>query len=444
MPLFDRLNRPAEPGNGGDKHPEKPHLSPLLPGRSGRPSISLEALRERVESQFREETAGRDDILAELDSEESQRALLREVAEYVFAVEAVTPSFAEKQAILDKAYHNLFGFGPLDALLDDATVTEISIAGPTEVRARRGAGPLELTTVRFDGLAHLEAILKRALAGSGQVLSEETPFVEAGAWLRGRPARVSTVGPPVSVLLSATIRLHPVQPLTLDDLTGDSGFMPLKGATLLRAILNNGYGLLVVGEAGTGKTTLAGALASELAASGGRVAWVERAAELPLPDGVERFGPAPATADAAAVDFTGALRAALAAAPAWLVLDEARADEGTALWEALVSENAPRYLWTMRAPARADRLRSALTLMLHRAQPTAEPEVVYDMIVRHLPFVAILARTEGALRLVMIGEWAVEADGLRLKPLLEWRGEAWALTPMGARHTLALPPDFWV
>ncbi len=443
MSLFDRLNRPVEPGNGGEKRPEEPHLSPLLPGRSGRPSISLEALRERVESQFREETAGRDDILAELDTEESQRALLREVAEYVFAVEAVTPSLAEKQAILDKAYHNLFGFGPLDALLDDETVIEISIAGPSEVRTRRGAGPLELTPVRFDGLPHLEETLKRALAASGQVLSEETPFVEVGARLRGRPARVSAVGPPVSALLSATIRLHPPKMLSLDDLAGDSGFMPPKGATLLRAILSGGHGLLVAGEAGTGKTTLAGALAGELAGGGGRVAWAERAAELPLPAGVERFGPAPATADSAAVDFAAALRMALAAAPAWLILDEARADEGTVLWEALASEGAPRYLWTMRAPARADRLRSALTLMLHRAQPAVEAETVHDMIVRHLPFVAILARVAGTLRLVMLGEWVVEAGGLQMRPLLEWREEAWALAPTGASHALALPPDFW-
>jgi len=184
-------------------------------------------------------------------------------------------------------------------------------------------------------------------------------------------------------------------------------------------------------------------LAGELAGGGGRVAWAERAAELPLPAGVERFGPAPATADSAAVDFAAALRMALAAAPAWLILDEARADEGTVLWEALASEGAPRYLWTMRAPARADRLRSALTLMLHRAQPAVEAETVHDMIVRHLPFVAILARVAGTLRLVMLGEWVVEAGGLQMRPLLEWREEAWALAPTGASHALALPPDFW-
>lgn len=435
MPLFDRL----KPERNGA---EEPHLSPLLPGRSGRPSISLEALRERVESQFREETAGRDDILAELDTEESQWALLREVAEYVFAVEAVTPAPAEKQAILEKAYHNLFGFGPLDALLQDETITEISIAGPAEVRARRGAGPLELTPLRFDGLAHLAEMLKRALMTGGQVLSEAVPFAEAGGQLRGRPARVSVVGPPVSTLLSATIRLHPSQPPLLEDLVKRS-FLPPQGAALLRAMLKAGYGVLIAGEAGTGKTTLAGALVRELAAGGARVAWAERAAELPLPADVQRFAPAGATAGHPPVDFADAVRSALAAAPDWLALDEAHADDVAALWEALSSENAPRYLWTMRAPARTDRLRSALTMMLHRAGPAIEPEILYRALLRHLPFVAILGRADGALRLVTIGEWQITADGLQWHSLLAWRDEEWALRPPGADHPLALPPDFW-
>ncbi len=443
MPLFDRLNRPAETGNSGEKRPEEPHLSPLLPGRSGRPSISLEALRERVESQFREETAGRDDILAELDTEESQRALLREVAEYVFAVEAVTPSPAEKQAILDKAYHNLFGFGPLDALLDDETVTEISITGPDEVRVRRGAGPLELTAVRFDGLAHLADVLRRALAATGQTLSDAVPVIEAGALLRGRPARVSAVGPPISALISATIRLHPSRPLVLDELAARGAFLPAQGVLLLRAILSAGHGLLIAGEAGAGKTTLAGALVRELCAGGARVAWAERAAELPLPADVRRFVPGAAGGESPPGDLADAMRAALATAPDWLVLDEARTDEAPALWEALSSEKTPHFLWTMRAPTRTDRLRSALTLMLYRAEPAIEPEVVNGAILRHLPFVVLLGRAENTLRLMTIGEWLSEADGLRLHPLLEWRGGAWALAPMETQRGLALPPDFW-
>src|SRR5690606_40202863 len=64
-----------------------PPLSPLIPGRSGRPTYSLEALRERVERQFHAETDGRDDILRELDTPAEQRVLLGDIADYLLAVE---------------------------------------------------------------------------------------------------------------------------------------------------------------------------------------------------------------------------------------------------------------------------------------------------------------------------------------------------------------------
>src|SRR5690606_41337198 len=61
----------------------RPPLSPLIPGRSGRPTYSLEALREMVERQFHAETGGRDDILSELTTPDAQRALIGEIADYV-------------------------------------------------------------------------------------------------------------------------------------------------------------------------------------------------------------------------------------------------------------------------------------------------------------------------------------------------------------------------
>jgi hypothetical protein len=302
---------------------------------------------------------------------------------------------------------------------------------------------LELTSLRFDGLVHLTEVLKRALMAGGQVFNDAVPFAEGGGRLRGRPARVSVVGPPVSTLLSATIRLHPSQPLLLGDLLAQGNFLPPQGATLLRAILKAGQGILIAGEAGTGKTTLAGALAHELVTDGAQVAWVERTAELPLPARVQRFAPTPATAGRPPLDFADSVRLALAVAPDWLVVDEAHADDSVALWEALSSEKAPRYLWTMRAPARTDRLRSALTMLLHRAAPATEPEILYAAFVAHVPYVAILGRAEGALRLVTVGEWQVTADGLQLRALLEWRGDSWTLLPPGTDRPLPLPSGFW-
>lgn len=436
MPILHRLGDPSPPDH--DPNAE-PRLSPLVPGRSGRPSFSLEALRERVERQFHEETAGRADLLAELDTEASQRAALREIAEYVFAVEAVSPAAADKQAILDRAHGNLFGFGPLEDLLRDETVTEISISGSADVRFWRGGETPRPAPHRFDDGAHLAATFVRLLAGSGASLSESTPFVETGLMLRGRRARLSAIGPPLSPALTVTLRLHPPHPLALADL-GTSGVLPPAGIALLRAIAAAGHGLLIAGDAGVGKTTLAGALLPELA---GQLAAAERTGELPLPPEAGRFCPALPAPDQPGADFAESIRAALGATPDWLVIDESGADEAPALWEALTADPAPRCLWTLRAPAQPDRLRSALTMLLRRAQPAIDAAHLHHTIAARLPFVAVLAKAGESMRLALLAEWQAQGTDLALRPLLVTEGDGWALARDGSAHPLDLPPGFW-
>ena len=436
MPILHRLGNPSLPDD--DPNAES-RLSPLVPGRSGRPSFSLEALRERVERQFHEETAGRADILAELDTEASQRTALREIAEYVFAVEAVSPTAADRQAILDRAHSNLFGFGPLEDLLRDETVTEISIIGPAEVSFRREGEPPRPALHRFDDGAHLAATVARLLAGSGAALSESIPFVETGVTLRGRRTRLSAIGPPLSSTLTVTLRLHPPRPLALADLEA-RGALPPAGIALLRAVAAAGHGLLIAGDAGAGKTTLAGALLPELA---GRIAAAERAGELPLPPEGSRFSPALPAPDQPGADFAESIRAALTAAPDWLVIDEIGAGEAPALWEVLAADPAPRCLWTLRAPAQPDRLRSALTMLLRRAQPAVDATRLHHTIAARLPFVAVLARAGESQRLALLAEWQAQGSDLALRPLLAAEGDGWALARDGSAHLLDLPPGFW-
>ncbi|HML23896.1 MAG TPA: AMP-binding protein, partial [Aggregatilinea sp.] len=215
-----------------------PGLSPLVPGRAGGPRFSLDALRERIERQFYDETAHRPDILIELNEEDQRRLLLREVADYVLAVEGVRLRPGDKAALLDETYRSLFTFGPLDDLLADETITEIEIEGPKRLHARRGVnGRLEPSGAVFEDRTHLNTVLARILAAGGAALSEDVPFLEFGAVLGGRMARVTLAGPPVSVDLSATIRLHPREALRLDALVA-RGTVSDRAAAVLREPLD--------------------------------------------------------------------------------------------------------------------------------------------------------------------------------------------------------------
>jgi len=436
MPILDRLN--GEPPSNGDHS-----VSPIIPGRSGRPSMSLEAIRELVERQFREETTHRADILAGLDTEEQRHLLLREVAEYVFATEALSLQPSEQAAILDKAYRNLFTLGPLDSILQDETVTEITINGPYDIHIRRGFGPLQPANTRFDDATHLQELLTRILAPTGAVPSASSPFSEVGMVLGGRPARLSIVAPPVSPVYTVEIRLHPSSPRLLSDLAAPPTTLSETGSSLLRAILTGGHGVLVVGDAATGKTTLAGALVDIIASTNARVIAVERAGELHLPPHVVRLGPVMPTDNTPGADFAGQINKALNDRPDWLVIDEIRGDEAPALWDALTRDDAPHYLWVFRGASQPDRLRSALGMVFRRSHPALEQSAINTALVHHLPFVVIMTRTTDAARLSMLAEWSLQNSELTLRPLLVAKGDGWVLTNHRPHCNLSLPPNFW-
>lgn len=416
-------------------------VSPIVPGRAGRPSYSLDALRELVERQFSEETAGRVDILLALDSDDKRRALLEEIADYVLAVEAITLTPADRRRLIERAYANLFAFGPLDDLLRDPAVTEITVNGPHDIHVRHGMAALSAANAAFDDIAHLEVILQRVLASTGSALDE--PFLEAGVALHGRRARLSVIGPPVRSDYSLHIRLHPVQPLTLDDLRDRFAALDDTAITLLRAILRAGHGLLIVGDTGLGKTTLAGALLRALVADSAphiTAAIVERAAELHLPANATHHVPAPNQT------FADALVTALDTRPGWLFADEVCSDDAAALWDALTRRTAPCYVWVFRGTHQPDRLKSALSMVIRQYSPAIPQTDINAALMHHLPFVVTLRRVAESARLAAIAEWtpdSADPAALTLRALLQAHGDGWATTGARPAHTLDLPDTFW-
>lgn len=419
------------PSNG-----RPPELSPLIPGRSGRPTYSLEALRERVERQFLEETAGRDDILNDLDTEAKQRELLGEIADYICALESITLDDRARAALIDSAYRSLFTFGPLEPFLTDEAITEIAVDGATTIAVRRGLGRLERVEARFDDPLHLDRVAERILAPGAGASQKSALFVERGTTLRGRPARVTAVAPPLSAALSLQIRLHPRAPLTLDALCARCGMLPAQALALLNGIVQAGHGLLIVGEAGTGKTTLAAALVALIPPGAGMVV-VERAAELPLPGTATRQTVTPAQ------PFAEALLAALDRDPDWLLVDELRGDEGAALWDVLSRPARTRAIWLARGSAQPERLRSALTMLVRRDHPGLPQPAIDAAWAAHFPFIAALKATPDGARLAYLAETRLADEALRIVPLIEYRSGTWHMTGARPQHTLDLPGDVW-
>ncbi len=383
----------------------------FLPGNR---QISLAALQERIEDEFIAETASRPDILLEAADDAARRNLIREVIDYVLAVDGITLSRADRSTVLDLVYRDLFSFGPLDAYLRDETITELTIDGPERIHVRRGSEEMTPVNVQFEDNTHLERIVQRVLTIAGAQMTDSEPVLEVGAVLTSRPARLTVAAPPYSPMLHVEIRLHPMQAATLDSCIS-AGTVDPKAVELLKAIIAAGHGLMIVGDAGSGKTTLLEALLPYLAE--GSIS-VERAGELRVPPGIQRFVALPSGRDQAPTTFAGQILAALEQKPAWLVLDEVRFDESEAMWQALTAEHGPRCLWVFRGTTNPVRLRSAFGMSVRRAQQGIEQEFIHSALLDRLPFVALMGRQDHRVRLLGISEWQrTEGGALTLQSI---------------------------
>jgi pilus assembly protein CpaF len=184
---------------------------------------------------------------------------------------------AEKIRLTDDLIDELKGFGPLEPLLRDPTVSDILANTYREVYVERG-GVIELTNVRFADNDHLLRVIERIVDRVGRRVDESQPMVDARL---PDGSRVNAVVQPVALdgpLLS--IRKFSKIPFNLNRLV-EIGSVTQSGAELMAGMVRARLNIIVSGGTGTGKTTLMNALSHFIGANE-RVVTIEDAAELQL------------------------------------------------------------------------------------------------------------------------------------------------------------------
>jgi Flp pilus assembly CpaF family ATPase len=206
-------------------------------------------------------------------------------------------------------------------------------------------------------------------------------------------------------MLHVEVRPQSVDPATLDSL---SHTVDPVAADLIRKIIAAGHGLMIVGDVGTGKTTLLQALLPYLPT--GLI--VERAAELRVPESLQHLVAVPPNGNQPPVTFPEQIDAAISNSTlnseAWLVLDEVRFDEAAAMWRAINAESRPRLLWAFRGAIVPLRLRSAFGMSVRRAVPGIDQEFIHNALLDRLPFVVMMARQNSQLKLISVSEWQLD------------------------------------
>src|SRR5690349_10366063 len=119
MPVFDRLNgKTPENDEEPRKDADKGREPRLVPAQLGARMVSQAALLEKIVSAFTAEHSN-SATLREADTETKRIKLILETVNYVLATESIHPTANDKADIISKAYSELFGYGPLDALFLD-------------------------------------------------------------------------------------------------------------------------------------------------------------------------------------------------------------------------------------------------------------------------------------------------------------------------------------
>ena len=345
----------------------------------------LEAVRDRAHRRviaelgpvFYDGVLGPDDL----------RARVQRVVQAALRAEKTPMSSAETAQVERTVTDDVLGYGPIERLLQDPTISEVMVNGPDQVYIERD-GKLFPTNVSFLDEAHLSHVVGRIVAEIGRHIDESSPMVDARL---PDGSRVNAVYPPLAVGGPfLTVRKFATDPFSFQDLIGFSAFTPQVGELLQACVLGRAN-VLVSGGASTGKTTLLNVLSSFIPADE-RIITIEDAKELQLRQRhvLSLESRPPNTEGKGEVTIRDLLRNALRMRPDRIIIGECRAGETLDMLQAMntghdgslttVHANSPRdalsriETMTLMAgfdlPARAvrEQMASALDLIVHLAR----------------------------------------------------------------------------
>jgi pilus assembly protein CpaF len=238
----------------------------------------------------------------------------------------------ERERLIDEVLDETFGFGPLEMLLKDPTVSDILINGPHKIYVER-RGKLEKTDVKFRDNDHLMQIIDRIVSKVGRRVDETSPMVDARL---PDGSRVNAIIPPLSLDgPSMSIRRFGANPLKLEDLLNFKAFTP-EMAMLMEACIKARLNLVISGGTGCGKTTLLNTLSSFIPHDE-RIVTIEDAAELQLQqDHIVRLETRPANIEGkGAVNTRDLVRNALRMRPERIIIGECRGGEALDMLQAM-------------------------------------------------------------------------------------------------------------
>ena len=165
----------------------------------------------------------------------------------------INMAMEDRITLIRELVSSVVSLGPLRPLIEDPSVSEIMVNGPSKIYAQRD-GKIQLTEIKFENLQHISHTVQKILAASGSSrrVDESSPYVD---FSMPDGSRVNVILPPCSMLGPViTIRKFSREINTIDDLITRK-MLDKKMAVLLIAAMKAKLNVVFCGATGTGKTT---------------------------------------------------------------------------------------------------------------------------------------------------------------------------------------------
>jgi pilus assembly protein CpaF len=360
MSLLQRVERAqqgAEAANGGALVPVM--APPPPPQQTAAQVAGREDLLRNVMLRLQAEIISAFDSLLE-GTPEAIKEKIAGMVDRVIDLHGFAVTRDERLRLIDQMANDVTGFGPLEPLLKDESITEVMVNGPSHVYIERH-GKIERIDSVFLNDEHVLRVIERIITPLGRRIDESSPRVDArlpdGSRVNAIIEPLSLVGPVI------TVRKFAAKPFTVEDLISFGTATP-EMFDFLRACVEAKLNLFVSGGTGSGKTTTLNVISSFIP-NDERIVTIEDAAELQLrqehvitlesrPPNLEGEGE---------ITIRNLLRNAMHMRPDRIIVGECRAGEALDMLQAMTTGH-DGSLSTGHANSPKDMLRRLETMVL--------------------------------------------------------------------------------
>lgn len=268
--------------------------------------------------------------LSSLSDEELQDDI-EEITKKILADKYI--SIDEMVSIVSQVYSSIRGFGLLDSIISDDTITEVMINGTDDIFIEKSGRLIKLDK-KFESQRKLEDIIQRIVGLAGREVNQANPICDTRL---PDGSRVNVVLPPISLVGPVvTIRKFSKNPMTIEKLI-EYGSITQEIANILEMFVKAKYNIFISGGTGSGKTTFLNALSNYIPHDE-RVITIEDSAELQIVniDNLVSLETRNANASGAGrITITDLIKSSLRMRPERIVVGEVRGGEALDMLQAM-------------------------------------------------------------------------------------------------------------